>query len=171
MSISSLINSPSYGQTYEILSLKAGTSAIAGVADGTIAPNIVFPLRNAADTETLSLSLPIGVYSIQMLSALNGTVNATVIPVSQQLLIDVATGSVLASGRSICATTATNTTYGDTIILSDTVVLHLDVPRNITFKVMSNPITNAVNIMGVSAFGPAGSQTVTTPRLTAVKIL
>jgi len=155
---------------FEVVSLKAGTTAIANVASGAIAPNIYSPIRSADDANTLSVFLPIGLYSVQMICAVSPSADATVVPVCQQLLVDATDGTVLASGTNIGTTTATNTTYGDTIILTDAVFVNITVGRYVSLKLLVSFITNN-GIILYGAFGPAGTQTIITPRITAYRMV
>jgi len=174
MSISSYQNNPLPSPPvfkYELLSLKAATTAIALVADGTVAPVIISPIRNAADTATLSVFLPIGLYSVEMISAISGSANAQAIPICQQLLVDATDATVLASGKSIGTTTLTNTTYGDTIILSDLVLVNITVGRYVTLKLVVSSIASASTVLAPGLFGPANAQTDITPRITAYRMV
>jgi hypothetical protein len=156
---------------YELLSLKVGTTAIGNVTDGTSAPLIIEPIRNAGDTATLSMFLPIGLYAVRMSSAITGTANTQAIPICQQLLVDATDATVLASGKSIGTTTFTNTTYGDTILLSDSAFVNITVGRYVTLKLVVSSITNGATVLAPGLFGPATAQTTVTPRITAYRMV
>ena len=143
MSISSYINSPPVPYDYKMVNLgTVAARAIAAVADGNAVPTVIYPILKADDT-TAYLTIPAGTYRAQMSCALQGTVANTVIPFMQQVIIDdSATPVILGFGPSLCITTGTNTTYGDTVVLSDNVVFSVTKSTNITVKLTLNPITN-----------------------------
>jgi len=173
MSISSYQNNPLPSPPvfkYELLSLKAATTAIALVTDGTADPKIISPIRNAGDTATLSVFLPIGLYSVEMLCAITGSANTQAIYISQQLLVDATDDTILASGKSIGTTTLTNTTYGDTIILSDSVMVNITVGRYVTLRLIVSTAA-AGTVLAPGLFGPATAQTNVTPRITAYRMV
>jgi len=161
---------------YELTSLYLVNTAIAQVANVAGAPSVITTLRDATNTNSLSIFLPAGLYSMQATCAITGGTVATPVAIAQQLIVDATDNSILASGRSFLGTTLnTNASaYGDSVILSDNFTVKLDVGKFVTVKLLSMFVGADGTFAGQLIFGnigPANAITNVTPKLTAYRMV
>jgi hypothetical protein len=140
-------------------------------------PTILTTLRDATNASSLSLFLPAGTYSVNAICAITGGTVATPIAIAQQLLVNANDGTdILASGRSFIGTTLNSnaSNYGDSVILSDSFIIKLDVGKYVTVKLLAMPIGADGTFAGqllYGSIGPANALSNITPRLTAYRLV
>jgi hypothetical protein len=143
MSYSSLINNPTYGQTYTLTNL-AGSIPLAVSTDATTFTTKVV-ISPAGSASALFQSLPAGKYAVNMICAVeSATANVTPLNHIQLQIVDdtdVSYGVSSSYGKTTSATLANKP--ANTIFINDTIFINLTTTKNLTLRLNYNILSHA----------------------------